>query len=230
MHADAAHIDPRFAAPFGRGIRAGRWFAQRDDNDAAPRGPGRRGGPGRGGPHFGERFGGPGFGGPPMGGPGFGRRGRSKRGDIRAAVLALLAEEPMHGYQIITELESRSQGAWRPSPGSVYPMLQALEDEGLLRTVERDGRKVAELTTEGRTAADAVLAAGTTPWEAAAADVGDAPFKLFELVRQIANASKEVVRSGTPRQVAEATKALSETRKRLYQILAEDEPDPSTPA
>lgn len=133
----------------------------------------------------------------------------------------------MHGYQIITELESRSQGAWRPSPGSVYPTLQVLEDEGLLRSVERDGRKVAELTVEGRTAADAVIASGTTPWEEAAADVGDAPFKMFELVRQIANASKEVVRAGTSRQVAEATKVLAETHKRLYQILADDDPGES---
>ena len=102
-----------------------------------------------------------------------------------AAVLALLTEQPMHGYQIITELESRSQGAWRPSPGSVYPTLQALEDQGLVRSIELDGRKVIELTVDGRIAAQTVVDAGTKPWEEAAADVGNAPFKMFELVRQV---------------------------------------------
>lgn len=228
MSADAATFDPRAFAMGGRGWRfANRNRDEQFEDDPPPRGPGRRGGPrGRGGPHFGGPFGGPPMGGPGFGpGPGFGRRGRSKRGDIRTAVLALLNEQPMHGYQIITELESRSQGAWRPSPGSVYPTLQALEDQGLVRSVEVEGRKVVELTAEGRTAAEAVVASGTSPWEEAMADVGDAPFKVFELVRQIATASKEVVRAGSKRQVAEATKALAETRKRLYQILAEDDPD-----
>ena len=219
----AAFEDPR--------LRRAAWrfgMHHHDDEADTPRRPGRGGGPRRPGPGFGGPGGpfGPGFG----GGPGFGRRGRSRRGDIRAAVLALLSEQPMHGYQIITELESRSQGAWRPSPGSVYPTLQALEDQGLVRSVERDGRKVIELTTEGQEAAAAVLASGSKPWEDAAAEVGDPVRQLMGTVRQIAMACTQVVTAGNARQVAEAQKVLTETRRRLYQILADDEPDEPTPA
>src|SRR4051812_34325932 len=95
-------------------------------------------------------------GGPPFnrmwrfGGPEGPRRGRMRRGDIRTAVLAILAEEPGHGYEIIQRLEAKSQGAWRPSPGSVYPMLQLLEDEGLVQSAERDGKRVFQITDAGR--------------------------------------------------------------------------------
>ncbi len=170
-------------------------------------------------------FGGGPFGGGPFG-PGFGRRGRSRRGDIRAAILALLAEEPMHGYQIITELESRSQGAWRPSPGSVYPTLQALDDQGLVRSLERDGKKVVELTEAGREAASEVTAGATMPWDDAAADVGDAHFTFHSQVRQVVAAAVQVGKAGTARQVAEAGKVLADTKRRLYQILASDDTEP----
>jgi hypothetical protein len=90
-----------------------------------------RGGHGRGGHGRGGRRGRPPFG-PPFG-PGFGRGSRARRGDVRAALLVLLAEEPRNGYGLMQEIESRSEGAWRPSPGSVYPALQQLEDEGLVR-------------------------------------------------------------------------------------------------
>ena len=83
-------------------------------------------------------------------GPGGGRGPRARRGDVRAALLVLLAEEPRNGYGLIQEIESRSEGVWRPSPGSVYPALQLLEDEGLIRSEERDGRSVLTLTDEGR--------------------------------------------------------------------------------
>src|SRR5579884_3118357 len=108
------------------------------------------GGPFGRGPAFGGGARGFAFGGPFF----FGGGRRAGRGDIRSAILALLAEQPMHGYQIIQELERRSEGAWRPSPGSVYPTLQQLEDEGLVKTVEQEGgRKVFELTDAGRTEA-----------------------------------------------------------------------------
>src|SRR5881396_519230 len=84
-------------------------------------------------------------------GPGFGRRRRMRRGDVRAALLVLLAEEPRNGYGLMQEIERRSDGVWRPSPGSVYPALALLEDEGLVRTTEEDGRKVFTLTDAGRT-------------------------------------------------------------------------------
>src|SRR6267142_1980350 len=80
-----------------------------------------------------------------------GRGGKARRGDIRTAALLLLAEEPRNGYQIMQEVEERSNGVWRPSPGSVYPALQQLEDEGLIRSQETDGRKLFALTDEGRT-------------------------------------------------------------------------------
>src|SRR3954454_4068329 len=79
---------------------------------------------------------------------------RVGRGDVRAAVLALLAEQPMHGYQIIHEIEERSGGSWKPSPGSVYPTLQLLADEGLIRAEESNGRKTFSLTEEGRAEAE----------------------------------------------------------------------------
>lgn len=161
-------------------------------------------------------------------GPGFGKRGRSRRGDIRAAILALLSETPMHGYQIITELQTRSEGAWRPSPGSVYPTLQALEDQGLIRTTERDGKKVSELTEAGREAAAEVLAGASMPWADAAAEVGDAHFAFFDLMRQVGAAAMQVGRAGTARQLAEAAKVLTDTRRRLYRILADDEDETPT--
>ncbi len=83
-------------------------------------------------PDFGAGFGGPGGFGQP-----FGPGRRAARGDVRAAILVLLAEKPSHGYQIIQELERRSDGAWRASPGSVYPTLQQLEDEGLVRAARQ---------------------------------------------------------------------------------------------
>ncbi len=89
---------------------------------------------------------------------------RMGRGDVRTAVLLLLAEGPMHGYQIIHEIEERSGGAWKPSPGSVYPTLQLLTDEGLLRAEESNGRKTYALTETGVEQADAA-AEGTAPWE-----------------------------------------------------------------
>src|SRR5277367_1035656 len=93
-----------------------------------------------------------GYGDFPFGGPagrGRGRGRKARRGDIRTAALLLLAEEPRNGYQIMQEVEDRSDGVWRPSPGSVYPALQQLEDEGLIRSEEIDGRKLFRLTDDG---------------------------------------------------------------------------------
>jgi hypothetical protein len=110
-------------------------------------------GPGGGG-HRGPYGEGPfGFGGPRgFGGPGGfrGRGGKARRGDIRTASLLLLAEEPRNGYAIMQEIEQRSNGVWAPSPGSVYPALSQLEDEGLIRSEEQDGRKQFTLTDAGR--------------------------------------------------------------------------------
>src|SRR6478735_579446 len=91
---------------------------------------------------------------------------RMRRGQIRIALLAALAEEPGHGYDVMQKLEDKSGGAWRPSPGSVYPTLQLLEDEGLVRSTERDGKRVFEITDTGRAEAAArIEEAGGAPWE-----------------------------------------------------------------
>ena len=167
------------------------------------RGPGR--GRGRGG--FGPGFG-PG---------GFGPGRRANRGDVRAAILALLAEEPMHGYQIISVLDERTDGAWKPSPGSVYPTLQMLEDEGLVRAEASGGKNVFHLTDAGREAAEAGESA---PWEAVAGDAAAVDFR--RTISQLVMAFKQVAQTGTPDQVQRAGVVLNDARKALYGILAED--------
>src|SRR5690349_8967902 len=97
-----------------------------------------------------------------------GRGGRMRRGDIRTALLAVLAEGPGHGYDLMQALEDKTEGTWRPSPGSVYPTLQLLEDEGLVTSSERDGKRVFEITPDGRAEANRrIEEAGGTPWELA---------------------------------------------------------------
>jgi len=181
-------------------------------------GPGsRRRGRGRGPRGFGGP-GGPGGFGP----PGFrGGHRRARRGDVRAAILALLTERPMHGYEIIGELEQRTEGAWRPSPGSVYPTLQMLEEEGLLVAEESDGKRRFGLTDTGK--AEAEAHEGPTPWEALLADSGDEAMNLRDAMGTTIQALKQVFRVGTPTQQAKAVEILTETRRRLYEVLATDE-------
>ncbi|MFF1876040.1 PadR family transcriptional regulator [Kitasatospora herbaricolor] len=144
---------------------------------------------------------------------------RMGKGDVRAAVLALLAEKPMHGYQIIREIEERSGGSWKPSAGSVYPTLQLLSDEGLISAEESNGRKTYALTEEGRAEAEA---AGAAPWESAGAG-GDAGFgALPKAGFELAQAAAQVRRTGTPEQIQQAAVVLDEARRRLYSILAQD--------
>jgi DNA-binding PadR family transcriptional regulator len=162
-------------------------------------------------------------------GPGFAGGGRRHgRGDIRAAILALLAEQPMHGYQVIQELSERSGGAWRPSPGSVYPTLQQLEDEGLVRAVQSEaGRRAYELTEAGRAEA-AASTRGSAPWEDAAGErEGELP-AMRELFFQVAAATWQVAQAGSSRQHAAAAEVLRDARRRLYQLLAEDAPEPTS--
>jgi DNA-binding PadR family transcriptional regulator len=160
-----------------------------------------------------------GFGGPPGRGP------RRPRGDVRAALLTLLAEEPRNGYQLMQEIENRSEGVWRPSPGSVYPALQQLEDEGLVRSDESDGRKVFRVTDAGRQAAEEASAAGA-PWEAASEAVDSDVWELFGVARQVGMAIFQLAQAGSPQQLAEAREILTNARRSLYGILAEDEGRP----
>jgi DNA-binding PadR family transcriptional regulator len=172
-------------------------------------------------------FGGPGgpggFGGRGWGGPeGRGRRGgRGSRPNVRPAVLALLLERPMHGYEMIQELESRTGGIWRPSPGSIYPTLQLLEDEGLIEAESGGGRKSYQLTSDGRPEAEA--AAQNPPWNqfsddsmSQAQDYRDAAVGIFDALRQVGF-------NGTPEQRQRALEVLTDTKRRLYAILADGE-------
>src|SRR5207244_13329657 len=116
------------------------------------------------------------------------RRGggaRARRGDIRSAILALLAEEPRNGYQIMQELEQRSRGMWRPSPGAVYPALQQLEDEGLVTAESAGGGRVFSLTARGRTEATARAADKDAPWETVSEAAGDDVPELVLLLTQV---------------------------------------------
>lgn len=170
------------------------------------------------------RFGGGPFGG--FGGPGFGggRGRRTGRGDVRIAALSLLTEGPLHGYQIIQEIAARSGGAWKPSPGSVYPMLQQLADEGLVRAEEADGRRVFTLTEAGQTYVGERQAEIAAVWESATGSDGDAVRELWQGFGQVAAAMQQVSHAGTPAQIAAASRLLTETRRQLYRILAEDAP------
>ncbi|HEX5557336.1 MAG TPA: PadR family transcriptional regulator [Gaiellales bacterium] len=171
----------------------------------------------------GDPFAGFGRGGWGRGNAFFGGGGRrAGRGDIRAAILALLAEESMYGYQIIRELGERTGGAWNPSPGSVYPTLQQLEDEELVREQQSDtGRRVYELTDAGREAAAAQPS--PAPWEQAAAAAHDEHGDLRSLVFQVLGAVRQVGMAGTPAQREKAQEVLRGTRRSLYQILAEED-------
>jgi DNA-binding PadR family transcriptional regulator len=163
---------------------------------------------------------GPGFGGPPFGGG----RGRKRRGDVRAALLLAISEEPRNGYQLMQLIEERSDGRWRPSPGSVYPALAQLEDEGLIRSVERDEGKVFEITDEGREHLEQ-RGAHAPPWEFEDEPGSEPYWELMSLTKQIHMAALQVAQAGDEQQVERASQTLAEARRALYRILAEDTPD-----
>ena len=145
-------------------------------------------------------------------GRGFGPR--AGRGDIRAAILVLLAEQPMHGYQIIQELTERTGGVWRPSPGSVYPTLQQLEDEELVRETAAEGqarlRAHRDRSRAGR---------GTTaPWAAVAGESEDALVALRDLAHQVLAATRQVAQAGTAAQLEAAQTILRDARQSLYRL------------
>jgi DNA-binding PadR family transcriptional regulator len=149
-----------------------------------------------------------------------GRGGRSvRRGNVRYAILSALQAGPMHGYQVIGELESRTRGRWRPSAGSVYPTLQLLEDEGLLTSAEVDGRRTYSLTDAGRAAAEAHPISSDSWLEA---DESGGP-GLPELAGRLIAAAAELDRIGTDEARQSARQALVDARKRIYRLLAEDD-------
>jgi DNA-binding PadR family transcriptional regulator len=178
----------------------------------------------RGGPHFG----GPGWGdfggrGPWGGGPGGRGRGRRSRGDVRAAILLLLEEEPRNGYGLMQEVESRSDGAWRPSPGSVYPALSQLEDEGLIAPADGGDGKAFALTDAGRAHVDEHRERLGNPWEAATRGMPEGLSDLRSAVGAVAGATMAVAQTGDEKLIASAKQILDDARKALYRLLADDE-------
>lgn len=150
---------------------------------------------------------------------------RAPRGDVRAAILSLLVEQPMHGYQLIQQIEERSGGAWKPSPGSVYPTLQMLTDEGLIEVEESGGRKTYSLTEGGRAAAegaDRSWATAESTERASGSRAHNRGAALMKSGGNLAQAATQVGRTGTPEQVAEAVSVLDDARRKLYAILAQD--------
>ena len=144
---------------------------------------------------------------------------RAGKGEVRSAVLALLAERPMHGYQIIREIEERSGGSWKPSAGSVYPTLQLLADEGTIRAEESNGRKIYSLTEAGRE--EVAQDHGATPWDSPGSHSGGFG-SLPKAGVELAQAAAQVGRTGSPDQVQQAVAVLDDARRRLYAILAQD--------
>jgi DNA-binding PadR family transcriptional regulator len=206
----------------GRGDFAGGRGEGRSRGGRAPRGGGRGG--------WGDFFGGmppipplppiPGFGPHPFGPRGH-HRPRVNRGDVRAAALALIAEQPCNGYQIIQEIERRSDGVWRPSPGSVYPALQQLEDEGLVVATDTEGRKAFQLTAAGE---DYVASHGpelNEPWATVAGSVGDVLTNLRDTVGRLIMAYGQVVQAGSAAQREQAKRIVTDATSALYRVLAD---------
>jgi DNA-binding PadR family transcriptional regulator len=135
----------------------------------------------------------------------------------------LLAEEPRNGYQIMQEVEERSGGLWRPSPGSVYPALQQLLDEGLIREQEIDGRRGYALTDEGKAVVDGRPADAPTPWETVGGAGAGEMHDLARLAREVAGAFAQLMRTGSPTQLERAKEVLATARRELYTILADGE-------
>jgi DNA-binding PadR family transcriptional regulator len=162
------------------------------------------------------------------GAPGGPRGPRVRRGDVRAAILDVLSVEPMNGYQIIQQIAERSGGAWKPSPGSVYPTVQQLEDEGLVEGVESDRRRLLTLTDEGRAYVEAhpeELAATWRVFDDAAEEDQRGTTDLKPAIGQVMGAVWQIVTTGTRQQQAEAAEILADTRRRLYGLLAEGDGD-----
>ncbi|NMO89852.1 PadR family transcriptional regulator [Actinomycetospora sp. TBRC 11914] len=225
---DFADFGPPFGGPFGPGGPRGRGRGRgRGPEEEGPQDGPEGGFPGPWGPGGprGRRGGGPGgrgFGGP--GGRGRGGRGgpgRRSRGDVRLAILALLREEPRHGYQIIQEIAERSGGSWKPSPGSVYPTVSQLADEGLVHTEKESGRTVVHLTEAGTKYTEEHAAELDAVWSQVEAAADDGFTDLRTAGRGLAGAVAQVAQVGSAEQVTQATGILDEARRRLYLLLAE---------
>jgi DNA-binding PadR family transcriptional regulator len=182
---------------------------------------GGRKGPGHWGGGFGGSWGWPGPPGP-AGPPGQARGPKAGRGDVRAAILALLREGPRNGYQIMSEIEERSGGAWRPSPGAVYPALSQLADEGLIAGDESDGKRTYSLTEAGREYVENNPERARGAWESATQQEAWQVPGLFAEAARLGGGIVQMAHAGTPEQVRAAERLLEQTRRELYRILADD--------
>src|SRR6478735_2778860 len=229
---DSFEERPGFGFGFGfspedrRAVHERRRQARREFRDHVREHRGEAGfGPGFGG--FGPGGGGfgPGFGFGP-GGPRGGRRGgprgggRGRRGDVRAAILKLLTDRPMHGYEMIQEINERSQQMWKPSPGSVYPTLQLLVDEGLLVATEAGGsKKLFELTEEGRAAAEKIE---TAPWDAITESADPGAVNLHSAIGQLMGAVAQSAHAASADQQQRVVDIVNNARREIYHVLGED--------
>src|SRR5215510_10526107 len=162
----------------------------------------------------------------PPGPPGAARGPKAGRGDVRAAILALLQEGPHTGYQIMSEIEERSGRAWRPSPGAVYPALSQLADEGLIAGEESGGRRAFSLTEAGREYVEQNPEMARGAWESAAQQEAWQVPGLFAEAARLGGGIAQIAHAGTPAQVLAAERLLQQTRRELYQLLAEDAGEP----
>jgi DNA-binding PadR family transcriptional regulator len=159
---------------------------------------------------------------PPEGVPGRhhrGGRGRAPRGDVRSAVLLLLADEPMHGYQLMQAIADRSGGRWTPSPGAIYPTISQLEDEGLVTVTADAGRKLVTLTDAGREHVQARREQGADPFAGFTAAGPGAD--LRGLLEELHGAVRQVARAGTEAQLTAAAGVLADARRSIYLLLAD---------
>ena len=197
----------------GQGQRGGSWG-------------GPWGGPMGGPPPWVAQMFGPDFGGP--GGNRGGRRPRVRRGDVRSAILDVLAsagDQPVNGYQVIQQIAERTEGAWKPSPGSVYPTIAQLEDEGLVEDAPT-GRKAIQLTADGRSYVEEHAEEMAAVWAPFAEQVDDDEAVSFkQVIGQTVGAIVQIATSGTPDQRAKAIEILGDTRRQLYNLLAEGPED-----
>ncbi len=192
-----------------RGPRGGPW----EREFGGRRGPGHWGGGGPSGAFW------PG----PAGPPGPPKATKASRGDVRAAILALLREGPLNGYQIMSEIEERSGGAWRPSPGAVYPALSQLADEGLIAGEESGGRRTFALTEAGREYIEQNPEMARGAWESAEQQEAWQVPGLFAEAARLGGGIVQIAHAGTPEQIKAAERLLAQARRDLYRILADDD-------
>jgi DNA-binding PadR family transcriptional regulator len=141
-----------------------------------------------------------------------------RRGEVGLALLIALLDGPGHGYELIQALEAKTDGRWRPSPGSVYPSLQMLADQGYVTATEEDGKRVFSITDAGREHAEEHVASHGYPWDTMD---GSGHGALRVAVRDLHMAAKQVGVTGSPEAVERATQIVTQARKDIYQLLAE---------